>query len=193
MVVYWSNEHGSIVQIECRIHQLVAAGAIDPSATQLHVASQRGFDNGTTPVQPILAVSARSAQSLGHLKTCKLKAKPARHSARLLCLGGFPRPHKVQFLAELDAAGILQDPNVVWSGPSPATKKWGDYKNVLSKLHYTDEEIKRTTRFLPKLPHIVDVDVGVIKARMQDFDLALNNRKRIHVVLESDFNISFDR
>jgi hypothetical protein len=189
MVVDWSNEHGSTLQIECRMRQIVAAGAIDPSATQLHFVSQGGFDNGTRRQFNQFWLFPRDLPNLQAI----LKAKPAIHSARFLCLGGFPRPHKVQFLAELDAAGILQDPNVVWSGPSPATQKWGDYKDVLSKLHYTDEEIKRTTKFLPKLPHIIDVDVGVKKARMQDFDLALYNRGRIHVVLETDFYTSFDR
>jgi hypothetical protein len=189
MVVDWSNEHGIIGQIECRMQQLVAMGAIDPSATRFHFASQGGFDNGTRRQFNQFWLFPRELSNLQAI----LKAKPAKDSARFLCLGGYPRPHKVQFLAELNAAGVLQDPNVIWSGPSPATKKWGDYKDVLSKLHYTDEEITRTTDFLPKLPHIIDVDVGVTKARMQDFDLALYNRGRIHVVLETDFYTSFDR
>jgi hypothetical protein len=174
MVVDWSNEHGSIVQIECRVLQLVAAGAIDPSATQFHFASQGGFDNGTRRQFNQFWLFPHELSNLQAI----LKAKPAKDSARFLCLGGYPRPHKVQFLAELNAEGVLQDPNVIWSGPSPATKKWGDYKDVLSKLHYTDDEITRTTDFLPKLPHIIDVDVGVKKARMQDFDLALYNQGR---------------
>ena len=186
MVIDNSKEHGSMVHVACRLQELVTAGAIDPLVTQVHMVSQglsRSFDG----------VARRHfnnfwlfPQQLTNLQEI-LRAERPIEAARLLCLGGFPRPHKLHFLAELDTAGALQDAGMIWSAGSPATQKWGNYEDALSRLHYSDAEVQRTTKFLTRLPHIIDIDVALTKAQANDFDLSLYHKGRIHIVLETDF------
>jgi hypothetical protein len=113
-------------------------------------------------------------------------------SSRLLCLGGYPRPHKVQFMGELDARGLLD--RMLWSGGTPDVWTGARLEEMLKSYKYTDREIGDGLNFRHKLPHVLDVDRGAKKANEFSYRPALYSLAKLHLVLESNDRVpSLDR
>ena len=109
--------------------------------------------------------------------------------SRFLCLGGYPAPHKIFFMAELDKHGLLDQ--MQWTAGTLETGRWGNYHSVLEKRlsEQNDITIDDLDRFTRKLPHVVDIDPGQV---MQDSITAINpdlyTSGDLHIVLESEDN-----
>lgn len=112
--------------------------------------------------------------------------------SRILCLGGFPRTHKVQFLGELDASGLLD--RILWSGGTPDAWLVANMNRSLVAYGYTADEQLKAQQLARKLPHVLDVDRGAKKASGMTFHSALYNLADVHLVLESNGRVpSLDR
>jgi hypothetical protein len=113
-------------------------------------------------------------------------------SSRIICLGGYSRPHKLEFLAELDARGLLNQ--ILWSAGSPDKWTITYLEPHMHDIGYRDQEIQKTKSFLNALPHILDADWGTSKASEMTFVSELYNRAPVHLVVESNNRIpSLDR
>lgn len=112
--------------------------------------------------------------------------------SRLICLGGYPRPHKVQIMGEMDASGILD--RMLWSGGTPAKWLESNMNSTLEAQGYTPEEMLKAQLFLRKLPHVLDVDRGAKKAGGMSYRSSLYSLADVHLVIESNNRMpSLDR
>lgn len=105
--------------------------------------------------------------------------------SRVLCLGGFPRPHKVQFMGELDARGLLE--RMLWSAGSPEPWLTQNLNMSLVEYGYTAQEADEGRQFMrDKLPRVLDLDRGKKKASDMTFDSSLYALAPVHLVIESN-------
>lgn len=102
---------------------------------------------------------------------------------RFVCLGGYPRAHKVMLLSTLWARGALN--HFAWSAGTP-TKAMADlFYTQATKL---GADISYLRSYLnTALPHVLDVDVGVSKQNGASFVPAFYELGSVHLVLETDF------
>jgi hypothetical protein len=113
-------------------------------------------------------------------------------TSRILCLGGFPRPHKVQFLGELDMRGLLN--RILWSAGTPEAWIQSNLESWLRESGYTEQETLEAAHLMRKLPHVLDKDRGTDKASGLSFRSALYGLAPVHLVVESNNKIpSLDR
>lgn len=105
--------------------------------------------------------------------------------ARLSCLGGTLRTHKLAFLAELNARGLLEPGKVAWTGGTLSHETSRELE-LLAKDMFSQAEIAKVVALLPRLPHVFDLDVGKAKPSAFDFVPDLYALGRISLVAETD-------
>jgi len=153
-------------------------------AASLHNPGQRFFNQHWLVPREL----ARLQKLDDTISTAKVDLK----RSRILCLGGFPRTHKLQFMGELDASGILD--RMQWSGGTIDTLLASTLNKSLEVKGYTSEEKLTAHQLVRKLPHVLDVDRGAKKASDMSYQSALYSLADVHLVLESNFRVpSLDR
>jgi hypothetical protein len=181
-----SSELGNATAIFCRFNALVNNGTI-PSSTHLILASQSQslqHKNQRPYTRYWLIPKEIDGDQAGESVASSFHGK-----SRIMCLGGFPRVHKLQFLAEIDHRGLLD--GIIWSG----AEYWGDATRMLDVMHavgYTQSEIAALSAFKPKLPHLLDVDTKVDKRLAGAYNRSLYDQAWLQIVLESDHQLSLD-
>jgi hypothetical protein len=102
---------------------------------------------------------------------------------RFLCLGGYPRTHKVFLLSKLWARGALKE--FAWSAGTPIQTMADIFVGEASDHGADVEELRAYMD--NALPHVLDVDVGVNKQNGASFVPAIYQMGSVHLVLESDY------
>lgn len=130
----------------------------EATAGQVHISS-------TSPI---------SGPSLSDFASC----------ARLLCLAGTLRPHKLAFMAELNAAGLLEPGVTAWTSGglryNPETEVAMLVKDNLPAL-----TLVHVGALLPRLPHLYDLDVNAKKPGVFDLMPDLYGLGRVSIVVET--------
>jgi hypothetical protein len=102
---------------------------------------------------------------------------------RFLCLGGYPRAHKVMLLSTLWARGALHQ--FAWSAGTP-TQVMAD--GFYSQATILGADINHLRSYLnTALPHVFDVDVAVSKQNGASFVPAIYELGYVHLILETDY------
>lgn len=140
----------------------------------------------------ISTAGARHNPDADALDLSPIEGNLTTRASRILCLGGFPRPHKVQFLGELDARGLLE--RMLWSSGSPEPWLVQNINATLKHYNYSSQEAEEARRVMSKLPRVLDMDRGTNKANGMTYRSTLYELAPVHVVIESnDRNPSLDR
>jgi hypothetical protein len=153
-------------------------------AASLHMSGHRCFNQHWLVPRELTRLEDAAAASRA------ISADTLDHSpvdlgrSRMLCLGGYPRPHKVQFMCELDASGLLH--GMHWSAGTPDAWLTDNLQKTLAEHGYTSQETIEAHAFMRKLPHVLDVDRGVKKASHLSYRPALYGLARVHLVIESN-------
>jgi hypothetical protein len=102
---------------------------------------------------------------------------------RFLCLGGYPRAHKVMLLSTLWARGALN--HFAWSAGTPTRVMADGFYSRATKL---GADINCLSSYLnDALPHVLDIDVGASKQNGASFVPAIYELGSVHLILETDY------
>lgn len=102
--------------------------------------------------------------------------------ARLLCLGGYPRSHKVFMMTLLHARGALA--NIAWSAGTPEANKIPALFTQAKKDGVNSDDIRA---YIQQLPHVLDIDAGLQKQQGGVFHAGIYSKGAIHIVLETEY------
>jgi hypothetical protein len=193
-----SGEIGEIDTANCMFNQLLTHGSMNRSTTfilasqaaSLHKPGQRLFNQQWIIPKQLAKLEMVHAVDPAH-DTLDRSAVNLTGS-RMMCLGGYPRPHKVQFMGELSARGLLD--RMLWSAGTLDVRAGPSLEEMLMSYGYTDGETIEALVFRDRLPRVLDVDRGARKATELSYRPALYNLAKVHLVLESNDRVpSLDR
>lgn len=198
VIVDDSGEIGEMDECKCMFNELLRNRTIHGSsditfvlasqASSLDLPGQRLFNQHWLIPRELAALDAEGHHAENELDHSAVNVT----KSRILCLGGYPRPHKVEFMGELDARGLLD--RMLWSGGTPDVWTGPRLEYMLKLYNYTKREISDGLRSRARLPHVLDVDRGSKKAGSLTYRSALYDLARVHLVLESNTRIpSLDR
>jgi hypothetical protein len=101
---------------------------------------------------------------------------------RFLCLGGYPRSHKVFMMSLLHSRGALA--RFAWSAGTPEADKIPALLDQAAKANANANDVRA---YLRQLPHVLDIDAGIQKQQGGKFHSSIYSKGAIHIVLETDY------